>query len=928
MTIIVVLIALGSATSQERGDSRIVNGITTHDYPTTGALLYNPGTGVVGFCSGTLIGCDTFITAAHCVEGDLNASNYSVFLQHAGNFSVSSVMQHPSWTDATFPIADVAVLKLESQVTGIDPTEINQTDPSPFVPGAPGTIAGFGLTLGSNDDLGIKRVGTVETVDCDPQLAGAGNEELICWNYATPVGPPGDDSNTCGGDSGGPLFMDLGAGEVIAGVSSGGSGADCDVGEHSFDANVYTYRSFVLAQLGADSTSACGSFAPVGDPGTSLLASQDGSLGIGNAEDRFSFEVSSSRDELRVTLNHVDPSFPFFDADLYVRFGAPPSTTTYDCRPFLGTPYEACNFTSPANGIWHVLINRFEGSGEYQVTATEFGGLNTALPLDHFMFYKVKERAPKFVKFGPLVLEDQFRQAKYDIKKPKQLGLPALKSIQDRGGNWTCDPDFYGTNDGCDCGCGIFDPDCADGKVGSCEFCGGIGSCDLVGDCSLIDPNDNAICVTDIGIVSDQSTHLKEYQIKESKGTPKFQAMTGIRIANQCNDLLIDLKKPKSILVPTNKRLDGPVDSPETDDHNLDHFLCYQARSQQKLPQGIQVDVTDQFQARRYDLKKITKLCNPVAKRADLADPPVFLSGDQRGISLIDNVFGPDVDVEVRNPAEHLVCYQAKQSKKLIPQNGCGPAEGSVLAASFPFPAIAPKQAKHTRITGLFVNNQFGPEQLDTNKEVEFCIPSIKNPICGNGVLEGGSGFGEECDDGNNVDGDGCSSTCIREVCGDGVVQPGLGEVCEPTDDAACPGECRPPGVLGECRCVPLEWTCNVDFYSTNDGCDCGCAAFDPDCADGTVGSCEFCDNIGSCALGGDCSFIDPDDNAVCIETAWTCDPGFYGTNDGCDCGCGIFDPDCVDGTVGSCEFCDGVGSCDLVGDCSLIDPTDNAVCV
>ena len=40
LTIIVVLIALGSATSQERGDPRIVNGITTHDYPTTGALLY------------------------------------------------------------------------------------------------------------------------------------------------------------------------------------------------------------------------------------------------------------------------------------------------------------------------------------------------------------------------------------------------------------------------------------------------------------------------------------------------------------------------------------------------------------------------------------------------------------------------------------------------------------------------------------------------------------------------------------------------------------------------------------------------------------------------------------------------------------------------------------------------------------------------
>ena len=25
---------------------------------------------------------------------------------------------------------------------------------------------------------------------------------------------------------------------------------------------------------------------------------------------------------------------------------------------------------------------------------------------------------------------------------------------------WTCNIDFYGANDGCDCGCGLYDPDC------------------------------------------------------------------------------------------------------------------------------------------------------------------------------------------------------------------------------------------------------------------------------------------------------------------------------------------------------------------------------------------------------------------------------------------------------------------------------------
>ena len=46
---------------------------------------------------------------------------------------------------------------------------------------------------------------------------------------------------------------------------------------------------------------------------------------------------------------------------------------------------------------------------------------------------------------------------------------------------------------------------------------------------------------------------------------------------------------------------------------------------------------------------------------------------------------------------------------------------------------------------------------------------------CGDGVVN----TGEECDDGNSQDEDGCSSSCVEEFCGDGVVQGGLGEECD-----------------------------------------------------------------------------------------------------------------------------------------------------
>ena len=48
-------------------------------------------------------------------------------------------------------------------------------------------------------------------------------------------------------------------------------------------------------------------------------------------------------------------------------------------------------------------------------------------------------------------------------------------------------------------------------------------------------------------------------------------------------------------------------------------------------------------------------------------------------------------------------------------------------------------------------------------------------PVCGNRMVE----HGEECDDGNTKDNDGCDSACKYEYCGDGVVQAALSEQCD-----------------------------------------------------------------------------------------------------------------------------------------------------
>ncbi len=58
------------------------------------------------------------------------------------------------------------------------------------------------------------------------------------------------------------------------------------------------------------------------------------------------------------------------DPDLYVRFGAPPTTEIYDCRGFDTGPAGLCSFANPAAGTWHVMIHGFTAYSGLNLTAS------------------------------------------------------------------------------------------------------------------------------------------------------------------------------------------------------------------------------------------------------------------------------------------------------------------------------------------------------------------------------------------------------------------------------------------------------------------------------------------------------------------------------------------------------------------------------
>lgn len=354
----------------------IVNGVHTSAFPSVGYLLNGNLS-----CSGTLIGCSTFLTAAHCVCIDpagqaipgsecrsrtdlLDPAPKTVWFQHAGAHAVASVSVHPGYTIAGG--SDLAILHLAAPVTGIAPSPINTL--SKPKSGTTAVIAGFGTTRRSLRDVGLKRTGTVVTSTCsEPDLV---NANFVCWNYANPVGPAGSDSNTCVGDSGGPLFVQQGNLPTLAGVTSGGTSTDCQAPDESWVSDVFRERSWIQATAAGDlGASSCGAPAAGGPNGTILAGSW--TLSAASPEVRTTLELPAGTTRLRVTLNGEKPLTN--DYDLFIKRGTAPSTASFDCKSDQDGALEYCEVVDPQPGTWHILARHVAGAGgPFQVTATAF----------------------------------------------------------------------------------------------------------------------------------------------------------------------------------------------------------------------------------------------------------------------------------------------------------------------------------------------------------------------------------------------------------------------------------------------------------------------------------------------------------------------------------------------------------------------------
>lgn len=337
-------VAVG-AEEQRRLRAPIINGVTLPGGAASIAQILGPTT----TCTGTLIGCRTVLTAAHCVcPSGVCATPPFVFFQHLGPVAVQSAVVHPDYqplTQFSPAIHDLAVLRLAAPAENLPIAGVNAGGRVPH--GSTVGLLGFGRTEDGPGASGILRAGEAVTTQCDQH----GNLNL-CTRFDAPVGAPGADSNTCQGDSGGPIV----AAGVVSGVVSGGN-ATCLPPDHTWSADVFVDRAWIAGAAAGDLGSQCPS-PRVGEVGVSVGTAED-HIGAG-AVHGYDFEVPPGTGKLRVTLMAEAAA----DVDLTVSKGAASCSSDFATLP------EVCVFDAPAAGPWQLQVTGFAGAGLYQLVAT------------------------------------------------------------------------------------------------------------------------------------------------------------------------------------------------------------------------------------------------------------------------------------------------------------------------------------------------------------------------------------------------------------------------------------------------------------------------------------------------------------------------------------------------------------------------------
>jgi hypothetical protein len=147
-----------------------------------------------------------------------------------------------------------------------------------------------------------------------------------------------------------------------------GNNESCDIGDGqvgTYHVMLRAYSAYSGVNLVANYTVTDPDPDPPGDtlllngvPKTGLTAAQ-------NAQLNFTMVVPAGASDLAFVMSGGSG-----DADMYVRFGSAPTTSSYDCRPYRNGNNESCDITNVQTGTYYVMLNGYSAFSGVSLTGS------------------------------------------------------------------------------------------------------------------------------------------------------------------------------------------------------------------------------------------------------------------------------------------------------------------------------------------------------------------------------------------------------------------------------------------------------------------------------------------------------------------------------------------------------------------------------
>ena len=274
---------------------------------------------------------------------------------------------HASWHNQGYP----ASMPFESNMSDYN-SSIHTASDSSFNSGHALKFARLSATfvaeLAKSGDVVIPPNDSVLENNVAVTVAGASKEEVM-FTFEVPADATTLSFTTQGGSGDADLYIRFGAAPTLSVYdcksTSSSSNETCDI----TSLETGTYHVMVLAwnQISNVSLTASYDTTTIPPDNTNTLENNVAKTNLTGARYEnleYTMVVPAGASNIKFTINGGSG-----DADLFVKFASKPTSSSYDCRPYIGGNSESCNMSN-GGGTYYIMINGYAAFSGLSLTGS------------------------------------------------------------------------------------------------------------------------------------------------------------------------------------------------------------------------------------------------------------------------------------------------------------------------------------------------------------------------------------------------------------------------------------------------------------------------------------------------------------------------------------------------------------------------------